>query len=490
MIPFPHWRGGGSPSLHPQPSLVTQLPAISTPSKLQRSYFSKQKKHSWSDRKKKSKSPAPHHDHTSSASLPPPTSITTTAVTAATTLPNKLLSASPSKLIRQIKSLQDKLEKETQKRIAAEERSTEVKIQLQLAQQELRREMRVSNNLIDEAKMDAINKMDDALVIQVESEERVASILESNNTLKIMCTEKIRNERHHWSNERKKNIKKKDSERSGYEAILNHMKRLHVSDQRKLSMQFTKELEKQKHLCEKATICCQQAEENSSSIVNDHLRILHELKANQKQVLKNVKRKADIEKKAAIKALTGEMSSQLSEVMNDLADEELHCDFLELQLTDSVNVRLKIKRERAIGRHGGSDKWPPLIVLWICELLVNGTSPTAVPYVLQTASSYLNGEEVKELPSVSFVRECRIVVQILNEMIAAYLLSQASSWDQVFFDGTTRRQQAFLTLGIGIKNTDGIVEPIIASSCIYPEDETSENQVLAIVEKVCAALND
>ena len=70
---------GGSPSLHPQPSRVTQLPAISTPSKLQRSYFSKRKKHSWSDRKKMSKSPVPHHDHASSAPLPPPTSITTTA---------------------------------------------------------------------------------------------------------------------------------------------------------------------------------------------------------------------------------------------------------------------------------------------------------------------------------------------------------------------------------------------------------------------------
>ena len=42
-------------------------------------------------------------------------------------------------------------------------------------------------------------------------------------------------------------------------------------------------------------------------------------------------------------------------------------------------IHMEIKRERQVGKRGGSEKWPVRIVLLICELLFNGTPPSAVP---------------------------------------------------------------------------------------------------------------
>jgi hypothetical protein len=91
------------------------------------------------------------------------------------------------------------------------------------------------------------------------------------------------------------------------------------------------------------------------------------------------------------------------------------------------------------------------------------------------------------LPSVNFIRQCRVVVQNLNEMLAAYTLGKAKKWRQVFNDGTSRRQIAFQNLVIGIENGDKF-ESIIASSCIFLEDETAEKQIEGIYNKVSLQL--
>ena len=90
---------------------------------------------------------------------------------------------------------------------------------------------------------------------------------------------------------------------------------------------------------------------------------------------------------------------------------------------------------------------------------------------------------MSELPSVCFVRQCRVVVQNLNEMLAAYRLGNADQWVELFTDGTTRRQITFQNLVIGLHNGDKF-EQVIASSCIFLENETSEKQVQAVKEKV------
>ena len=75
----------------------------------------------------------------------------------------------------------------------------------------------------------------------------------------------------------------------------------------------------------------------------------------------------------------------------------------------------------------------------VCELLVNGTPPSTIPYSIQTMSAALIGSEFNEMPSLDYVCKCCVSVQNLNDMLASYMLEKAENWHQIFTDGTTRR---------------------------------------------------
>ena len=79
-------------------------------------------------------------------------------------------------------------------------------------------------------------------------------------------------------------------------------------------------------------------------------------------------------------------------------------------------IRREIKKEETVGRKGGAKRWPVHVVMLICEMLVNGTPPSAVPANIQSLCAILNGAEAEELPSIDFVRKCRTVVENLNLM--------------------------------------------------------------------------
>ena len=82
-------------------------------------------------------------------------------------------------------------------------------------------------------------------------------------------------------------------------------------------------------------------------------------------------------------------------------------------------IHIEIKKERPIGIWGGGKRWPVHMVLIMCEMLVNGTHPSDVPANIQTSCAAFTGVEAYKLPSVNFVRECRIVLQNLNKTLSA-----------------------------------------------------------------------
>ena len=178
-------------------------------------------------------------------------------------------------------------------------------------------------------------------------------------------------------------------------------------------------------------------------------------------------------------AVLKDLKTQVGQLKDELADESHERATFEKMAT----IRLQIKRETSVGRRGGSGKWPVHIVLLICELLTNGTPPSAVPANIQSTAAAFNGCEADELPSVNFVRQCRTVLQNLNSMLAGFRLGNAKSWHQIFTDGTTRRQIAFQNLVIGLME-GGEFDSVIASSCIILENETSAIQVESIKEEV------
>ena len=173
------------------------------------------------------------------------------------------------------------------------------------------------------------------------------------------------------------------------------------------------------------------------------------------------------------------LKSSLDDTKDELADESHQRAALERMRT----IQIKIKKERPVGRRGGGKRWPVHIVLLICEMLVNGTHPKAVRENIQTSCAAFTGVEAKELPSVNFVRECRTVLQNLNETLSAFRLGNADTWHQAFIDGTTRRQISFRNLVVALME-DGKLDPVIISSCMCVKNETSERCVQSIIETV------
>jgi hypothetical protein len=94
------------------------------------------------------------------------------------------------------------------------------------------------------------------------------------------------------------------------------------------------------------------------------------------------------------------------------------------------------------------------------------------------------------LPLLNYVRQCRVLIQIIGEIITAMKLAACPKWGEIFFDATTRRQVPFSAVGIIlIGNTPESVYPIIVSLCVVMEDETSEMQVEGVAAKVNSLKN-
>ena len=179
------------------------------------------------------------------------------------------------------------------------------------------------------------------------------------------------------------------------------------------------------------------------------------------------------------------MKVKVARLKDELVDESnsrYSAEELQQKLESMQQIRRVIKRENRVGR-GGAKRWPVHVVLLICELLVNGSPPSAVPKIMQTHSAYFTGAEAEELPTVGFVQKTRTVVENINLVFAGMRLGNASSWQQLFTDGTSRQQIAFQNLLIRIMD-DGEFDSVISSSCVYLENESAEKQVEAVKSKV------
>ena len=163
-------------------------------------------------------------------------------------------------------------------------------------------------------------------------------------------------------------------------------------------------------------------------------------------------------------------------------------DKYQAMVNESQHKRLELKKmfdeNRGAGRKGGGRRWPVWVVQLISELLAHGTAPSTIPANIETMYHTLYGVKPKEVPSVNFVRQCRVVVQVLGETITAVKLASAEKWDQLWADATSRRQTSFQALIIGIMGEDDNIDPVVVSSCIFAEDEKSDTQAESVIAKV------
>lgn len=144
------------------------------------------------------------------------------------------------------------------------------------------------------------------------------------------------------------------------------------------------------------------------------------------------------------------------------------------------------ENDEARHRRGGRQRWPLWVVQLICELLVNGTCPSAIPANIRSMYKTIFRTPPKHDISVNFVCECRAVVQVIGETVCAIKLGAAKDWGQLWTDATTRRQVPFTALIIGLlgDGIDDAIDPVVVSSCIFMEDESAETQADGILDKV------
>ena len=111
------------------------------------------------------------------------------------------------------------------------------------------------------------------------------------------------------------------------------------------------------------------------------------------------------------------------------------------RLQPRIVQKEKIKKKD--GRRGGAHfQWPWWVVLLILEMLSHRTPPTCVAANVLTVVKILfpMSDVVKKLWTTHFVRDCRSVLVFFTKTLAAYNLARLARFDQLFSDGTDRRQ--------------------------------------------------
>ena len=137
---------------------------------------------------------------------------------------------------------------------------------------------------------------------------------------------------------------------------------------------------------------------------------------------------------------------------------------------------------------GANRKWDVEVVFLIMQLLVGGAKPTAIHAIMQVFNYQYTGKISDEIPSVSFIRKCRMYCYIMNDILAAIRLGKVARWPAFYHDGTSRRQLSLYNLLIAIEdqwsNGNGNDSPMIVSSCMVPIDGTAHGIKNTIETKV------
>ncbi len=173
-----------------------------------------------------------------------------------------------------------------------------------------------------------------------------------------------------------------------------------------------------------------------------------------------------------------------NELQDELRSECARCIELEEELSKAMKWRPRIIQKywvpNSAGRCG-AEAWEEWIVQIVLELLSHWTPPSCIPANILTIAESLNPnvDVVRELPGLSFVRECCSVLVVVTKTIAAYLLGRVTSYKQLFSDSTSRRQTAIQNVVLSLLSESGY-EMVTLSSGIIARDKTSQSLVNAI----------
>jgi hypothetical protein len=396
------------------------------------------------------------------------------------------------------------------------------------------REKRASNIIIDNAMIDARRLSAKALVMMCDADEKhrdaQAQVIAERN----LANARVREERAHHARAStclrqhleetldkhnreqdaamslmlSKSDKKFTKLRSEMLTISNKLKDQRVIWQKRLSEldkssknQLSKERERRRSSIQQQLDKSSSTEDQLLEII-DGLEVMNDELADEAKQAKKDQRvamklyqktkdmaSARLEKLLTEKEAKNHLKDELASLLKVQQSQQILLDEYKIMIDGFQSSKLSLKQEVKLGRRGGA-RWPLWVTEVCCELLVNGSPPSAIPSSIGTLTATLYGDDPKKLPSLNYVRQCRVLVQIIGETITAMKLAACPNWAQIFFDSTTRRQIPFTAVVVSLMG-DGpdSIDSIIVSSCVVLEDETSEKQVDGIVNKVSSWLS-
>ena len=99
--------------------------------------------------------------------------------------------------------------------------------------------------------------------------------------------------------------------------------------------------------------------------------------------------------------------------------------------------------------------WPLFIWELIIEQIVNGTPPSSVnSNIVSMLQTFSPSTKISELPTIWTTLCARTVLLVIVQTLASYRIAKANKWEQIFTDGTSRRQVSFQDLIISIEEDE------------------------------------
>ena len=102
----------------------------------------------------------------------------------------------------------------------------------------------------------------------------------------------------------------------------------------------------------------------------------------------------------------------------------------------------------------GNLRWPLYVWELILEQIVNGTPPCINNNIVTMIKIFSPKTQIRDLPSIWTIRRARTVLLVIVQTLATYRIAKADQWEQLFTDGTARRQGAFQNLVVSIEEDD------------------------------------
>ncbi len=137
---------------------------------------------------------------------------------------------------------------------------------------------------------------------------------------------------------------------------------------------------------------------------------------------------------------------------NDLQMKLEECE-MEIEKANGAVPIKEVCKVREGGR--GNASWPFFIWELIIEQLVNGTPPSSVnSNIVSLIRTFSPTTKISELPSIWTIRRARTVLLVIVQTLAVYGIAKAKKWEQLFTDGTSRRQVSFQDLIISVEEDE------------------------------------